>query len=82
MTTRARTETLLGRILQEEGRRQTWLVEQLIARGIRADRSQVHGWVWGLHVPVETTRQAIADALCRQVDEVFPPGPASETLAA
>jgi hypothetical protein len=59
--------TGLARVLDEEGRTQKWLVEQLLRRGIRADKSQVSNWVRGLHVPVEPTREAIADILGRQI---------------
>jgi len=59
--------TDLARILDEEGRTQKWVVEQLLRRGIRADKSQVSNWVRGLHVPVEPTREALADILRRQI---------------
>lgn len=61
--TTARIETPLKRILEAEGRSQTWL-----ARTIGVKRQQVWMWVNGIHVPVEPTREAIADALCRHAD--------------
>lgn len=64
---RARIDTPLRRILREEGRRQDWLADQ-----VGADVYQVSRWVRGVHVPVEATREAIACALGRHVDEIFP----------
>jgi hypothetical protein len=65
-------KTRLGEVLQEEGRRQDWLVARLRERGVKADKGQVSRWVRGLHVPEEATRAAIADALGRRVADVFP----------
>lgn len=62
-----RFDTPLKNVLREEGRRQDWLAEQ-----VGADVYQVSRWVRGVHVPIETTRQAIARALGRHVEEVFP----------
>lgn len=67
MTTRARLETPLKRVLAEEGRRQTWLAER-----IGADPTQVWGWVHGLHVPQEATRLRIAEVLGRTTEELWP----------
>lgn len=64
---RARLNTPLKRALAEDGRRQTWLAERL---GV--DPRQVWGWVHGLHVPGNETQAAIATALGRTVDELFP----------
>ena len=65
-----RPETPLKRILDEEGRRQDWLARQL-----NVDESAVSRWVRGVHVPSEPNRRAIAEALGRNVDDVFPPEP-------
>lgn len=59
--------TPLGRVLHEEGRKQSWLAERL---GV--DQVQVWRWVRGLHDPVDETKRAIADALGRTVGELFP----------
>jgi transcriptional regulator with XRE-family HTH domain len=59
-------ETPLKRILREEGRKQAWLAERI---GVSA--TQMSYWVNGLHCP-EEKREAIAAALGRTVDEVFP----------
>ncbi len=67
MTGRAKIDTPLKRILQEEGRRQTWLAAQI---GVRPD--QLNRWVHGLHEPIDATKQAIAEALGRPVDDLFP----------
>lgn len=67
---RARLETPLKRILDEDGRRQTWLAER-----VGVEPRQVWGWVHGLHVPREITQRAIADVLGRDVAELFPPEP-------
>jgi len=75
--TRARIDTPLRRILREEGRRQNWLALQ-----VGATRQQVWAWVHGLHVPEQPTRDAIARALGRKVDELWPAEAASETKAA
>lgn len=58
--------TPLGRILREEGRKQSWLAERV---GI--DPAQLSRIVNGLHAP-EATRRAIADTLGRNVDELWP----------
>lgn len=63
-----RPDTALKRILDEQGRRQDWLAAQL-----GTDNTVVWRWVHGLHVPVEATRERIAELLGRQVDDVFPP---------
>ncbi len=58
MELRARIDTPLKRVLDEQGRRQSWLAEQ-----IGSTPQQVNKWVGGLHVPAEATRTAIARAL-------------------
>lgn len=70
------TETPLARLLREEGRRQDWLAAQIGARP-----EQVSRWVQGVHLPVEATREAIANALRLPVDEVFPPQPEAAQAA-
>lgn len=64
---RARLNTPLKRVLDQEGRRQTWLAERI---GI--DPRQVWGWVHGLHIPAPETQRLIAVALARTVEELFP----------
>lgn len=64
---RARLNTPLKRTLDEQGRRQTWLAEQ-----VGVDARQVWGWVHGLHVPAEPTRQRIACALGRHPEDLWP----------
>lgn len=64
---RARANTPLKQALAVDGRRQDWLAER-----VGATKQQVWTWVHGLHVPAEPTRRAIACALGREVDELFP----------
>lgn len=64
----ARIETPLKRVLDEEGRRQTWLADRL---GV--DSRQVWNWVHGLHQPEQATRDRIAEILGRTTEELFPP---------
>lgn len=66
----ARIDTPLKRVLHEEGRRQDWLASQV---GVRPE--QVWRWVHGLHEPADDTKQAIAEALGRTVEELFPEEP-------
>lgn len=66
--------TPLQRIIREEGRKQSWLAEKV---GI--DQASLSRIVNGLHAD-EATRTAIADALGRQVDELWPD--AGEQVAA
>lgn len=61
------SETRLKRILREEGRKQRWLASQ-----IGVSESQVHYIVNGLHV-ADATKRSIAEALGRDVDDVFGP---------
>lgn len=68
-----RLDTPLRRALREEGRRQDWLAEQL-----GAHPSHVSRWVQGLHVPMEATRERIAEILGREVDELWPAAPQRE----
>lgn len=60
--------TRLKRILKEEGRTQSWL-----ARKVGVHRNTVLQWmhVYGDH-PSDANQRAIADALGRTVDDVFP----------
>jgi transcriptional regulator with XRE-family HTH domain len=60
--------TPLQRIIVEEGRRQSWLAERV---GISQSRMSLI--VNGLHVDDDNLRTAIAEALRRPVDEIFPP---------
>ena len=66
-------DTPLKQILESEGRKLTWLADQ-----VGVQKSDVWRWVHGLHRPVEATQQRIADALGRHVDDVFPPEPDRE----
>lgn len=66
MTTRARIETPLKQVLKAERLQQTWLADQL---GV--DKGQVFGWVHGLHLPAQPTRQRIADAICRETGRTY-----------
>lgn len=78
----ARIDTPLKRILDDEGRRQTWLaarLSEILKRPI--DRSEVNRWVNGVHIPEKATRDAIAEALGRTVDELFPPQPDERAAA-
>jgi hypothetical protein len=63
---RAIPTTRLGQILAEEGRRHKWLAD---ATGIH--RVTLHHYINGRHVP-EDRQRAIADALGRSVEDVFP----------
>ncbi|HWT22400.1 MAG TPA: helix-turn-helix transcriptional regulator [Solirubrobacteraceae bacterium] len=74
---RARLNTPLKQALDEDGRRQQWLADRL---GV--DKRQVWGWVHGLHVPADETQAAIAAALHRDVNELFPPENPPERQAA
>lgn len=79
----ARIETPLKTVLDDEGRRQTWLADQLTEKlGRPIDARQVWGWVHGIHLPEQATRQAIADVLGRHVDELWPPDPEQTPVAA
>lgn len=62
----SRYKSELQRILAEEGRMQSWL-----AREIGKSAPRVSHIVNGL-IPDDATQAAIADALGRQVEEVFP----------
>ena len=66
--------TPLRRVLESEGRRQSWL-----AAKVGKDPADMSRIVNGM-VPSEPTRAAIADALGRHVDELWPP--AADTQAA
>lgn len=58
--------TRLAEILASEGRRQSWLAEQ-----IGVDQATMSHYVHGKHVP-EDRQRLIAGALGRSVDDVFP----------
>lgn len=76
MNQRARIETPLKTILDEEGRRQTWLADRLTDKlGRKVDARMVWGWVHGLHLPEDATRTAIADVLGRELHELWPEDP-------
>lgn len=66
----ARIETPLKRVMDAEGRSQTWL-----AKAIGVHRQQVWMWIHGIHVPEQASREAIARALGRNPDELWPPEP-------
>jgi lambda repressor-like predicted transcriptional regulator len=59
--------TPLKRIMQDEGRRQSWLAQR-----IGKDQAEVSRYVNRGMVPPEETRQAIADALDREPAELWP----------
>lgn len=63
----ARTETPLKRILEDEGRTQAWLARRL---GVKPQ--QVGIWVHGIYRPLPETQEAIAAALGRTVEELWP----------
>lgn len=65
--------TRLGQILEEEGRKQTWLAERA---GVTS--AAISLYVNGLHCP-DDKRELIAEALGRTVADVFP---APETAVA
>lgn len=76
------THTRLGEILAQEGRSQTWLAGAISARlGRHVIKQEVYRWVRGIHTPEPATRAAIADALHRQVADVFPPTDPQEIAA-
>lgn len=66
MGTSIKTTTRLGEILDSEGRKQSWLSERT---GI--DTGTLSRYVNGLHVP-EDRQRAIAEALGRELEDVFP----------
>lgn len=66
MTSRTKPITPLRAILDEEGRKHIWL-----ANKVGIDKSRLSLIVNGLHVD-DATQAAIASALGRHVDEVFP----------
>ncbi len=73
MTGRARIETPLGRVLAEEGRKLTWLAAQ-----VGASKQEVWRWVHGLHAPVPSMQERIANALGRDIGELWPDAPVDE----
>lgn len=74
---RARIETPLKRVLEDEGRTQAW-----IARRLGVSRTQVGFWVHGINIPTEPNRVRIADLLGRTADELWPDEPDSLPEAA
>jgi transcriptional regulator with XRE-family HTH domain len=67
------SSTPLKRILQAEGRKQSWLAAE-----VGVDQPTLSRIVsWGTH-PDASIREAIATALGRTVAEVFPPAPDRE----
>lgn len=72
----ARTDTALKAILEAEGRTQAWL-----GRTIGADAAQINRYVHGVHLPGPSTQEAIARALGRPVDVVFPSEPTLLSIA-
>lgn len=67
MSTLARVDTPLKRILEEQGRRQDWL-----AREVGVNITTVWHWVHGINRPSPANQAKIAKALGREVEEVFP----------
>lgn len=69
---RPKVLTPLRAELDEQGRTQKWLVRELAKAGVKIDASQVSDYCGGKHLPQPSTRLAIADALGRHVDDLFP----------
>jgi transcriptional regulator with XRE-family HTH domain len=63
-----RAETPLKRILENEGRKQSWLASR-----VGVDPATVWAWVHGLHDPDPDLAKLVAAALDRPVEEIFPP---------
>jgi hypothetical protein len=63
--------TPLRREMDEQGRTQKWLTRELKAAGIRIDASQVSDYCGGKHLPVASTRAAIARVLGRHERDLF-----------
>lgn len=61
------TITPLRMALDHDGRRQDWLAVQVGAHPVEVSR-----WVRGVHRPMAHTRVAIAEALGRDVFELWP----------
>lgn len=59
-------KTPLQRILREEGRKQSWLADR-----VGCDEAHISRIVNGLH-PSDATKHLIADALGRDVDDLWP----------
>lgn len=76
MPSRTPASTPLKRVLQSEGRKQSWLAEQV---GI--DQPTLSRIVNGLHCD-EGTRQKISAALGREVCDLWPTADADELEAA
>ena len=64
---KARISTPLDQEMRSQGRMSQWLADRL---GV--DASQVSRWRSGMHVPTDATQQAIAEALGRTTDELWP----------
>lgn len=58
--------TPLQRVIREEGRKQSWLAQR-----VGCDEAHLSRIVNGLH-PDDATKQSIADALGRDVTELWP----------
>jgi transcriptional regulator with XRE-family HTH domain len=65
-STQTAARTRLKEILDDEGRKLTWLADR-----IGTSRSLVSAYCNGLHVP-EDRKAQIAEALGRKIDDVFP----------
>jgi hypothetical protein len=65
--TKRRIRTPLDQAIWEARVTNRWLGEQ-----IGAHETQVSRWRHGLHVPEQATREAIARALGREVNEIWP----------
>jgi transcriptional regulator with XRE-family HTH domain len=70
--------TQLGRVMDEEGRRQSWL-----AKRVGVHESEISRIVNRGLVPSDRVKHRIADALGQPVDALFPaPAPARDAEAA
>jgi transcriptional regulator with XRE-family HTH domain len=67
-------ETPLRSIMREQGRTQKWLAEEVAKRTGRdtVDYAQISDYCRGVHLPQLSTRLAIAQALGRHHDDIFP----------
>jgi lambda repressor-like predicted transcriptional regulator len=62
-----RPRTPFREVLEADGRRQDWL-----AARVGASPAEMSRWVNGLHEPIDPTKAAIAEALGRSVEELWP----------
>lgn len=67
MTQETRLETPLRQVLNEQGRKQNWLADQ-----VGCHPSEISDYCRGVHVPAEATRLRIAEVLDRNVDDLWP----------